>query len=59
MGHWRLIFVVVVVAVAAPVVILGLRVVPVRGEKSLLWSLIGSSRNLDFILRTVKNHKGF
>lgn len=46
-------------AVAAPVVILGLRVVPVRGEKSLMWSLIGSSRNLDFILRTVKNHKGF
>ena len=54
-----MIFVVVVVTVVAPVVILGLQVVPVRGEKALMWSLIGSSRNLDFILRRVKNHKRF
>ena len=49
MGHCCLILVFIVVAVPALVVILCLQVIKITGEKSLMRSLIGSSKSLDFI----------
>ena len=49
MGHYCLILVFIVVAVPALVVILCLQVIKITGEKSLMRSLIVSSKSLDFI----------